>query len=102
MSATPGGRSRRLEYVWFVMRFVIDRVLCSSRMFWISGSENGSSPRNVSLLQLVLAPAAAPQPAVVAVGVGAAQASGGVVPAGPGGYCSGVSAEIRQFLRFIS
>ena len=45
MSATPGGRSSRLEYVWLVMRFVIDRVACSSRMFWTSGSENGASPR---------------------------------------------------------
>ena len=38
------------------MRFVIDRVDCSSRMFWISGSENGASPRNVSPDQFMLAP----------------------------------------------
>ena len=56
MSATPGGRSTRLEYVWFVMRFVTECVDCSSRMFWISGSENGASPRNVSSPQNVLAP----------------------------------------------
>ena len=53
-------------------------------MFWISGSENGASPRKVSLHQIVLAPAAAPDAAVVAVRVGPAQASGQVLVARAG------------------
>ena len=56
MSATPGGRSTRLEYVWFVMRFVIECVECSSRMFRTSGSENGASPRKSAADQFMLAP----------------------------------------------
>ena len=56
MSTTPGGRSTRFENVWLVIRLVIDRVDCSSRMFCVSGSENGPVPRNVSSSGSMLAP----------------------------------------------
>ena len=42
--------------MWFVIRFVTWREAISSRTFWISGSENGASPRKVSSDQLTLAP----------------------------------------------
>ena len=43
--AIPGGRSTRFEKVWLVIIVVIWRLETRSRMFWVSGSENGPLPR---------------------------------------------------------
>ena len=68
-------------------------------MFCVSGSENGLVPRNVSFSGLVLAPATAPEAAVVAVRVHALQRRprSGCRRTAPGSAGSG-----QQFLRFIS
>ena len=41
----PGGRSTRFENVWLVISVVTWRAETSARMFWLSRSENGPSPR---------------------------------------------------------